>query len=66
MILVGMLLLAAGAGGLVVNAAAWLDSHRAGRLTERLHGRRRALVYGSTAAVVAGTALVWGTLLAVP
>ncbi|GED00306.1 hypothetical protein KVA01_24600 [Kocuria varians] len=63
MILLGFLLLTAGAGGLIINGAAWLDAHRAGRLTERLRGRRRALVYVSTAAVVLGTALVWTTLL---
>lgn len=63
MILLGVLLLTVGAGGLIINAAAWLDAHRAGRLTERLHVRRRPLVYVSTAAVVAGTALVWSMLL---
>ena len=36
MILLGVLLLTVGAGGLIINAAAWLDAHRAGRLTERL------------------------------
>lgn len=66
MILLGVLLLTAGAGGLIINVAAWIDAHRAGRLTERLHGRRRALVCGSTAAVAVGTALVWGVLLAAP
>lgn len=66
MILLGFLLLTAGAGGLIINAAAWLDAHRAGRRTERLHGRRRTLAYSSTAAVVVGTALVWTTLLVAP
>lgn len=66
MIALGALLLLAGAGGLIINVAAWIDAHRAGQLTDRLHGRRRALVYGSTAAVVAGTALVWTALLTTP
>src|SRR5699024_5025069 len=65
-ILLGVLLLTAGAGGLIINAAAWLAAHRAGRRTERLHGRRRTLAYSSTAAVVVGTALVWTTLLVAP
>lgn len=63
-IMLGVLILIVGAGGLVINGAAWLDAHRAGRRTDRLHGRRRALVYSSTAAVVVGTALVWTALLA--
>lgn len=53
------LLLTAGVGGLIINAAAWLDAHRADRRTERLHERLRALVYGSAALVAVGAALVW-------
>lgn len=66
MIALGVLLLVGGAGGLIINVAAWVDAHRADRRADRLHGNRRALVYGSTAAVAAGTALVWTALLTAP
>lgn len=58
----GFLILLLGAAGLVVNCYAWLRAAREDRLATRLHSRRRALVYGSFAGVLAGSALVWATI----
>lgn len=58
----GFLLLLLGAAGLIANCYAWLRAALEDRLVARLHGRRRALVYGSFAGVLAGSALVWATI----
>lgn len=63
MIPLGLTLLTLGTAGLIINVGAWIDAHRAGRLTDRLTPRRRILVTTCFIAVLAGTTLVWTTLL---
>lgn len=60
---IGLLLLIAGAGALVINGAAWLDASRNGPRSWHRNPVRRTLVLTGTAAVVVGTVLVWTALL---
>lgn len=63
MIALGLLLMSAGAAGLVVNVAGWIGAYRHGSVAEQLHPRRRTLVRIYFIGVLAGAALVMIALL---
>lgn len=59
MVPAGIILLACGTSGLIVNVILWLEAWRNGSMAQRLTRRRRLLVSSSLLAVLVGTALVW-------
>lgn len=63
MVIAGIILLACGAAGLIVNVIFWLEAWKHGTMTQRLTHQRRLLVISSLLSVFAGAALTWAGLL---